>query len=65
MINNNVFSIRLEEKSIKLTTNSEGKIQYLGLSEGSADTIRRACKVHHIDAVQVEYGLFSRDIKEP
>jgi len=42
----------------------EGKIRYLGLSECSADTLRRACKVHHIAAVQVEYSPFSMDIEQ-
>jgi len=41
----------------------EGKIKYLGLSECSSDSLRRACKVHHIDAVQVEYSPFSLDIE--
>ncbi|KAM0127279.1 hypothetical protein ACHAP3_008847 [Botrytis cinerea] len=43
----------------------EGKIKYLGLSEISSDTLRRACKVHHIDAVQVEYSPFCVDIENP
>jgi len=38
-----------------------GKIRYLGLSEASADTIRRAHKVHAIAALQTEYSLWSRD----
>ncbi|TGO32746.1 hypothetical protein BHYA_0291g00020 [Botrytis hyacinthi] len=42
----------------------EGKIRYLGLSEVSPKTIRRAEKVHHIDAVQVEYSPFSLDIEQ-
>jgi aryl-alcohol dehydrogenase-like predicted oxidoreductase len=33
----------------------EGKIKYLGLSECSSETLRRACKIEHIDAVQIEY----------
>jgi aryl-alcohol dehydrogenase-like predicted oxidoreductase len=33
----------------------KGKVRYLGLSECSADTLRRAYKVHPIAAVQVEY----------
>ncbi|GFY85030.1 NAD(P)-linked oxidoreductase superfamily protein [Actinidia rufa] len=41
-----------------------GKIKYIGLSEASADTIRRAYSVHPITAVQVEYSLWTRDIKE-
>jgi len=44
---------------------SEGKIKYLGLSEISSDTLRRACKVHHIDAVQIEYSPFAIDIEQP
>lgn len=42
---------------------NEGKIDYLGLSEVSAETLRRACKVHHISAVEVEYSAFSLDIE--
>ncbi|MBY8978654.1 aldo/keto reductase, partial [Rhodobacteraceae bacterium NNCM2] len=42
----------------------EGKIRYLGLSEVSPKTIRRAEKIHHIDAVQVEYSPFSLDIEQ-
>jgi aryl-alcohol dehydrogenase-like predicted oxidoreductase len=40
---------------------TEGKVRYLGLSEASADTVRRACSVHHIAALQTEYSLWSRD----
>ncbi|KAL3458444.1 NADP-dependent oxidoreductase domain-containing protein [Aspergillus heterothallicus] len=42
---------------------AEGKIKYLGLSECSSQALRRACKVHHIDAVQVEYSPFSLEIE--
>ncbi|ETI28372.1 hypothetical protein G647_00821 [Cladophialophora carrionii CBS 160.54] len=42
-----------------------GKVKYLGLSECSAETLRRACKVVHIDAVQIEYSPFSMDIESP
>src|SRR5262245_31303608 len=38
-----------------------GKVRHLGLSEASADTVRRAHQVHPIAAVQTEYSLFSRD----
>jgi aryl-alcohol dehydrogenase-like predicted oxidoreductase len=38
-----------------------GKVRYLGLSEVSPKTLRRAHAVHPIAAVQVEYSLFSRD----
>jgi len=41
----------------------EGKVRFLGLSEASADTIRRANAVHPISAVQSEYSLWSRDIE--
>jgi aryl-alcohol dehydrogenase-like predicted oxidoreductase len=42
----------------------EGKVRYLGLSEASVATIRRAHKVHPISAVQTEYSLWSRDPEE-
>ncbi|XP_035539490.1 perakine reductase-like isoform X1 [Juglans regia] len=42
----------------------EGKIKYIGLSEASADTIRRAHAVHPITAVQMEYALWTRDIED-
>lgn len=43
----------------------EGKIKYIGLSEVSADTLRRACKVEHVDALQIEYSPFTMDIEYP
>lgn len=42
----------------------EGKIKYVGLSEASADTIRRAHKIHPITAVQMEYSLWCRGIED-
>jgi len=39
----------------------EGKVRYLGLSEASPATLRRAAKVHPIAALQTEYSLWSRD----
>ena len=39
----------------------QGKVRYLGLSEASAATIRRAHAVHPIAAVQSEYSLWTRD----
>jgi len=39
----------------------EGKVRYLGLSEASAATMRRAVKVHPIAALQTEYSLWTRD----
>ncbi|XP_058738644.1 perakine reductase-like [Vicia villosa] len=41
----------------------EGKIKYVGLSEASADTIRRAHAVHPITAVQMEWSLWTREIE--
>jgi len=38
-----------------------GKVRYLGLSEASAATVRRACSIHPIAALQTEYSLWSRD----
>jgi aryl-alcohol dehydrogenase-like predicted oxidoreductase len=38
-----------------------GKVRHLGLSEASADTIRRANAVHPITALQTEYSLWTRD----
>ncbi|KAK9082668.1 hypothetical protein Scep_029139 [Stephania cephalantha] len=42
----------------------EGKIKYVGLSEASASTIRRAHAVHPITAVQLEWSLWTRDVEE-
>ncbi|MGH8226576.1 MAG: aldo/keto reductase [Steroidobacteraceae bacterium] len=39
----------------------EGKIRYIGLSECSVETLRRACAVHPIAAVQNEYSPWTRD----
>ncbi|MFD3310533.1 aldo/keto reductase [Streptomyces sp. NPDC058694] len=39
----------------------EGKVRCLGLSEASAETIRRAHSVHRVTAVQSEYSLWTRD----
>ncbi len=39
----------------------EGKVRYLGLSEASPQTMRRATKVHPIAALQTEYSLWTRD----
>src|SRR4051812_16797170 len=40
-----------------------GKIRHIGLSEASAETIRRAHAVHPITAVQTEYSLWTRDVE--
>jgi aryl-alcohol dehydrogenase-like predicted oxidoreductase len=42
----------------------EGKVRYLGLSEASAATIRKAHAVHPITALQTEYSLWSRDVED-
>ena len=42
----------------------ECKIKYIGLSEASASTIRRAHAVHPITAVQLDWSLWSRDVEE-
>ncbi|EXC14261.1 hypothetical protein L484_021760 [Morus notabilis] len=42
----------------------EGKIKYIGLSEASASTIRRAHAVHPITVVQLEWSLWARDVEE-
>lgn len=42
----------------------EGKIGYIGLSEVSSQTIRKAHQVHPLTAVQTEYSLFERSVEE-
>ncbi|KAB1227464.1 putative aldo-keto reductase 1 [Morella rubra] len=42
----------------------EGKIKYIGLSEASPDTIKRAHAVHPITAIQLEWSLWTREIEE-
>jgi len=42
----------------------EGKVRYLGLSEASANSIRRAHAVHPISALQSEYSLLTRDVEK-
>lgn len=44
-----------------LVTN--GFIRHIGLSEASAETIRKAAAVHPITALQIEYSLWTRDIE--
>jgi aryl-alcohol dehydrogenase-like predicted oxidoreductase len=41
-----------------------GKVRHLGLSEASADTVRRAAAVHPIAALQSEWSLFTRDLED-
>lgn len=40
-----------------------GKVRYLGISEASPDSIRRAHATHPVTAVQTEYSLFTRDVE--
>ena len=42
----------------------EGKIRFIGMSEASAKTIRRANKVHQVTALQSEYSLWTRDVEK-
>jgi aryl-alcohol dehydrogenase-like predicted oxidoreductase len=42
----------------------EGKVRFLGLSEASANSLRRASKVHPISALQSEYSLLTRDVEK-
>lgn len=42
----------------------EGKIRFIGLSECSVQTLRRACAVHPVSAVQTEYSLWAREPEE-
>ena len=41
----------------------EGKVRYLGLSEASPSSLRKANAVHQITALQSEYSLFTRDVE--
>ncbi|KAI9636259.1 NADP-dependent oxidoreductase domain-containing protein [Dioszegia hungarica] len=38
-----------------------GKCRYIGLSECNAETLRNACKIAHIDALQIEYSPWFTD----
>src|SRR6476469_5183215 len=40
---------------------TEGKIRFIGLSEASVETLRRAHAVHPVTALQTEYSLWTRD----
>ncbi|MCC9137414.1 aldo/keto reductase [Pontibacter silvestris] len=42
----------------------EGKVRFLGLSEASANTIKKAHQIHPISALQTEYSLWSRDVED-
>jgi len=42
---------------------AEGKIKYIGLSECTADELRRAHDVHPITAIQIEWSIATRDVE--
>jgi len=42
----------------------EGKVRYIGLSEVKGETLKRACAIHPISAVQSEYSIWTRDAEE-
>ena len=42
----------------------QGKVRYIGLSEASAETLRRASSIYTITALQSEYSLWTRDVEE-
>lgn len=42
----------------------EGKVKYLGLSEASAESLKRASKIHPIAALQTEYSIWVRDVED-
>lgn len=42
----------------------EGKVGYIGLSEVSSETIKKAHKIHPLTAIQTEYSLFERSAEE-
>ncbi|MDR6560958.1 MULTISPECIES: aldo/keto reductase [unclassified Arcicella] len=42
----------------------EGKVGYIGLSEVSSETIKKAHSVHPLTAIQTEYSLFERTVEE-
>lgn len=41
---------------------AKGIVRYIGLSEASAESIRKAASVHPITALQIEYSLWTREI---
>ena len=54
------------EETVEAMANlvKEGKVRYIGLSEVSAETIRKAHNIHPLTAVQTEYSLFERGVEE-
>lgn len=43
---------------------AKGLVRYIGLSEASPESIRKAAKVHPITAIQTEYSLWTREIED-
>src|ERR1700693_2253910 len=59
------FHTRIEETVAAMAgLVKAGKVRYLGLSEASAETLERACKVHPIAALQSEYSLGTREVEQ-
>ena len=56
---------RLSADACPLPVYREGKVRYLGISEASAETLRRAHAVHPISALQIEYSPWTLDIESP
>ncbi|TVY80463.1 Aldo-keto reductase yakc [NADP(+)] [Lachnellula suecica] len=52
-----------ETMSAMMELQAEGKIKHIGLSAISSTTLRRACKIGTVAAVQTEYAVFTRDIE--
>lgn len=50
--------------SLSLIPHRQGKVKYLGLSECSANTLRRASAIHPIAAVQLEYSPFELELEK-
>jgi aryl-alcohol dehydrogenase-like predicted oxidoreductase len=42
----------------------EGKVRWVGLSEASAATVRKAHAIHPVSALEIEYSLWTRDIED-
>lgn len=53
----------MHQRALSLTILSEGKIKHIGLSNVSANDVRRASKIVPISALQVEYSPFCLDIE--
>ena len=60
---NPAFPIEESVAAMKAIVDS-GKAKYIGLSEASADTLKRACAVAPIHCIEQEWSLWTRDIEE-